>query len=76
MFTIYYSVKFSQVSLDPYTEAYLRGLVVNIGTAAADITLIIFIDKIRKRSLKIPISCCIFLLAAILCINIIFIVSK
>ena len=52
MFTIYMTIKVSQISLDPFTDTHSRSIMINIGTAAADLTLCIFLDKFKGKTTK------------------------
>lgn len=52
MFAIYFNIKMAQVSLDSYTNAYHRSILINIPTALADMTLCIFLVRFQHRTCR------------------------
>lgn len=52
MFANYFNMKMAQISLDSYTTAYNRSILISIPTALADITLCIFLISFQHRSCK------------------------
>jgi hypothetical protein len=52
MFAIYFNIKMAQISLDSYTNAYRRSILINIPTALADMTLCIFLVRFQHRTCK------------------------
>ena len=70
MFSIYCTVKLSQISLDPYTLPHIRSIIINVPTALADITLCLFLNKIMKRTCRYMfILNCLFMIGMIVLEN-------
>jgi len=61
MFVTTFNVKLSQVSLDYYTSTFYRSILVNVTTAAADLSLCLALIKIKNKTCR-PMSIAIILL--------------
>lgn len=53
MFTIYFTIKLAQVSLDPYTDVFDRSIYMDVPTALADVSLCLFLLRFKKRSCRV-----------------------
>lgn len=66
IFLVVFNIRISQISLDKYTSTEYRSLLVNIPTAIADLTLCVFLLKMKTRSCRVMNILIILLLISLL----------